>query len=175
MPQTVSDRRTTYLLPCSCGRDIPIEPRQAGETVRCECGRTCAVPTMREVQSLRPAPASSTTPAATKPAWGNPQRFLVAGLVVFLLAAIAAVILYIQFPTHFAGLPSPEAERQRVKSMSTLETMRYFHQWILPGIEISRAGRDPEQTEHGLSWHGDLSRPGGHRIDSGGRSRESAR
>lgn len=40
----VTDRKTTYLLPCSCGREIPIEPRQAGETVSCECGRTSAAP-----------------------------------------------------------------------------------------------------------------------------------
>jgi len=126
----------TYLLPCSCGRDIRVEPRQAGETVRCECGETCAVPTMREVQGLRPAPVSSTTPVGTETIWGNPQRFLVAGLAVFLLAALAAIILYVQFPTHFAGLPSPEAVRQHVKSMPTQETMQYFHRWILPGIEI---------------------------------------
>lgn len=59
-----------------------------------------------------------------------------AGLVVFLLAAIAAVILYEQFPAHFAGLPAPEWERQRVKRMSVEDTRRYFQRWILPGIEI---------------------------------------
>ena len=133
----MSDRRTTYLLPCSCGRDLCIEPRQAGETVRCECGLACTVPTMREVQNLRPAPLSGELPAAEITAWGNPQRFLVAGLVVCSLAALAAVILYIQFPAHFAGLPSPETVRQHVKGLSTLETRRYFHQWILPGIDIS--------------------------------------
>ena len=133
----MSDIRTTYLLPCSCGRDIRIELRQAGETVRCECGRTSAVPTMRAIRSLRPASASNTTPAATKPAWGNPQRFLVAGLVVVLLAAIAAAILYIQFPAHFAGMPSPETVRQHVKSMSIKDTRFYFHRWLEPGIDIS--------------------------------------
>lgn len=132
----MSDRPTTYLLPCSCGRDIRIEPRQAGETVLCECGETCAIPTMREVQRLRPAPAVGISSTATKSAWENPQRLLVTGLVLLLLAAIAAVILYGQFPAQFAGLPAPEAERQRVESMSILERMRYFHQRILPGIEL---------------------------------------
>lgn len=130
----MTDRATTYLLPCSCGRNLRVEPRQAGETVRCECGLTCAVPTMRAVQNLRPA--STTLPAEAKPAWGNPQRLLVAGLVIVSLAAISAVILYIQFPTHFAGLRPPEQERQFVKSLPPLETMRYFRTRILPGIEL---------------------------------------
>ncbi len=140
--QTVSDQIATYLLPCSCGREIPIEPRQAGGTVRCECGQTCTVPTMRAVQSLRPASASSTTPTGTKPAWGNPQRFLVAGLVVCLLAVIAAAILYRQFPTKFAGFPSPEEVRQHIKGLSPVATIQYFNARIQPGIEI------PEPPEY---------------------------
>jgi len=132
----LSDPRITYLLPCSCGKEVSIELRQAGETVRCECGQACAVPTMREVRCLRPAPASETTPADTKPAWGNSQRFLVAGLVVVLLAAVAAIILYRQSPTYFVGLPSPEAERQFVERLPILATLQYFHQRILPGIDI---------------------------------------
>lgn len=95
---------------------------------------------MREVQSLRRAAGSAEMPESPRPAWGNSQRFLVAGLAVFLLAAIAAVILYIQFPPHFAGLRSPDDERKLVERMSTLETMRYFQQWILPGIDIPEQG-----------------------------------
>ena len=91
---------------------------------------------MREIRSLRAAMASAALPAA-KPAWGNPQRLLVAGFVVLLLAAIAAAILYGQFPRHFARFRSPQSEQQFVKSLPTLETMRYFHQRLLPGLESS--------------------------------------
>ncbi len=141
----MTNLRTTYLLPCSCGRDIPIESRQAGETVHCDCGRSCAVPTMREVQCLRtaPAPASTAMPATTKRAWGNPQRFLMAGTVLCLLAATASVILYRQFPSLFAGLRSPQAERKFVESLPTAATIQYFRQVILPGIEV----REPAGVE----------------------------
>ena len=132
----VTDRKVTYLLPCSCGRGIAVEPRQAGETVRCECGQALTVPTMREVQNLRPGPIADAMPAAREGAWGKPQRFIATGLVVVLLAAIAAAILYNQFPTHFAGMRSPEAERQFVKRLSTRQTKEYFHRWILPGINV---------------------------------------
>jgi hypothetical protein len=102
---------------------------------------------MREVQSLRLAPISRTKPVAAKPAWGNPQRFLVVGLVLVLLAAITAIILDRQFPTRFAGLPSPETERQFVRSLPTVDTIRYFRQGILPGIEIhEHSGRESRRN-----------------------------
>jgi len=91
---------------------------------------------MRDIRSLRPAATASTTPAVSKPAWGNSQRFLVVGLVVFLLAAIAAVILFEQVPAHFSGLPSPDAMRQTIKRMSIEESRWFFHHRILPGIEV---------------------------------------
>ncbi len=131
----MNESKTIYLLPCSCGQDIRIEPRQAGGTVQCPCGRTCVVPTLREVKNLRPAPASDSLATAARPAWGNPQRFLAAGLVVVLLAGIAAIILNAQYPAHFRGLPDPEAERQYIEGLSTLKTMEYFHTRLLPGID----------------------------------------
>ncbi len=98
---------------------------------------------MREVRSLRPANVSDIMPATAKPAWGNPQRFLVAGVTVIVLAAIAAIILDRQSPARFPGLRPPEAQREFVKKLSLLHTVLYFRQVILPGIEISEApGRE---------------------------------
>lgn len=50
---TVTEPRESYLLPCACGRDLVIQPRQAGEMIRCECGRECAVPRLNEIRRLR--------------------------------------------------------------------------------------------------------------------------
>jgi hypothetical protein len=96
---------------------------------------------MREVQGLRPA--AGAMPAAAQPAWGNPQRFLVAGLAVFLLAAIAAIILYRQLPPRLAGLPSPEEGRELVKGLPPVDTIRFFRTRIKPGIEI----REPPEFQ----------------------------
>ena len=153
VPQTVSDRERLICSPVLCGREIPIEPRQAGETVRCECGRTCAVPTMREIQSLRPAPLSVRRLRPARPAWGNPQRFLVAGLVVFLLAAIAAVILYRQIPTA----TSPDFDRRRPRGSGSracrpMETIQYFHRGFCRG---SRSPSRPElQSQRSMVYLG---------------------
>ena len=131
---------TTYLLPCSCGRENPVETRQAGGSVRCECGRTCTVPTMREVLALRRAPDSAGEAASIRPVWGNPQRLLVAGLIILLLAAAGALIVYLQFPTHFRGVPTPEAVRQHVKRLTPAETIVFFRSNILPGLEAPQEG-----------------------------------
>jgi hypothetical protein len=159
----VSDQKTTYLLPCSCGREIPIELRHAGETVRCACGRTCTAPTLRDIRNLRPALPADATPAAARPGWGNSQRFLVAGLAVLLLAALAAAILYEQFPPHFAGLPSPEAVRERIKQMSLQDTRAYFHRAIEPGIEISEGpvvDRERSMADLGMAAVGGVAAVG---------------
>ena len=47
--------QTRYLLPCSCGQKIAIEPRQAGQSIRCPCGNSVEAPTMLKMTALEPA------------------------------------------------------------------------------------------------------------------------
>ncbi len=63
-----------YALPCSCGKTIPIETSQAGETVTCSCGKQLEVPTMRAIRQLDPL--RELTPARTQSArqWSTTQR-----------------------------------------------------------------------------------------------------
>jgi hypothetical protein len=150
----VSDQRTTYLLPCTCGRAVRVEPRQAGGSVPCECGRTCPVPTLREIQRLRPAPTSeeerSDIRAGENSGWGNPQRFLVAGAFLCVLAAIAAVIIYRQLPTR--QIAGPEQVRAYLLKLPTQETRRFFHERLLPGIDLRDA---PEiESAHNKAYLG---------------------
>jgi hypothetical protein len=41
-----------YLLPCSCGEKIAIESSQAGQAIRCSCGKTLEAPTMQGIRRL---------------------------------------------------------------------------------------------------------------------------
>jgi hypothetical protein len=43
---------TKYLLTCECGEKLPVEVAQAGQQVRCECGRSVAVPALRAIRKL---------------------------------------------------------------------------------------------------------------------------
>lgn len=100
--------KAKYLLPCSCGRQIPVEASQAGQQIRCPCGAAVEVPAMRglaELERATPEPAtgrSSSTehpsgaaqgmPAPSRAAarsstsvWGTRQRLLLIGALLSLL------------------------------------------------------------------------------------------
>ena len=51
-----------YLLPCSCGRKMPVEPRQAGQSVDCACGESLEIPTMLAMSALEPADSVAENP-----------------------------------------------------------------------------------------------------------------
>lgn len=55
-----------YLLPCSCGQKVRVANAQAGGQVACRCGNRLAVPTLRGLRELEPAPADV---QAVKPGW----------------------------------------------------------------------------------------------------------
>lgn len=84
-----------YLLPCKCGKEIPVELRQAGQQVRCECGAENEVPRMQDLRQLKRAdiPQPATKPAARR-RWGRRQRLLVVGGVLVLLSILLRVYLY---------------------------------------------------------------------------------
>ena len=45
----------SYRLPCDhCGRAYPVEPRQAGDVITCECGAKLQIPTMLKIKRLEP-------------------------------------------------------------------------------------------------------------------------
>ena len=84
-----------YLLPCSCGNQIVVEPTQAGETLSCSCGQQLVAPTLRQMRTLAPAqPTSAQRPSrAAHPAPRGRFRglgFGISFLVLILALGIAA-------------------------------------------------------------------------------------
>jgi len=104
-----------YLLPCRCGQQMVIEPRQAGETVVCRCGATLQVPRMLEIVVLEPAPAESGSPRSGA-VWGWRQRIRLLGVMLLLVSIIAGACLYLNPPvSRFKVLPSEELQRKARK------------------------------------------------------------
>ncbi|MEZ6098861.1 MAG: SMP-30/gluconolactonase/LRE family protein [Pirellulaceae bacterium] len=66
-----------YLLHCQCDREVSVTPRQAGEQIRCLCGRELSVPRLRELRNLPP----DSTPPETKQT--KPVRWSFANGIVF--------------------------------------------------------------------------------------------
>jgi hypothetical protein len=85
-----------YLLPCTCGQSVEVEPGQAGQTVACVCGKSLLVPSMLQVKALLQAPEKP----MSKRAESNALRrtFFVLGIVLLFSALLLAPYLYMWKP-----------------------------------------------------------------------------
>ncbi len=130
---------TQYLLPCRCGRKIPIETTQAGQPVRCQCGLTQEVPTLRKIVALdRLGPALGA--ASQAKSWGTRQRVTLLGATILVVALGLMVVLVIQHPT-MPSYPDPQ-------QLSPLESLKFWEQMLygpdiswLPPIQLYQAKR----------------------------------
>jgi hypothetical protein len=73
---------SAYLLPCVCGKTVPVDVGQAGGQVQCSCGTRLDVPTLRQLRHLQRAPTEDVQHAA---AWGQRQGIVAASLIIALL------------------------------------------------------------------------------------------
>ena len=82
-----------YLLPCSCGKKLPVSAAQAGAGVTCACGQKLRVPTLRGLRELEPARAES--PVRTAPGWSLAHGLCFSGGLLLILAGIALVAFHL--------------------------------------------------------------------------------
>ena len=85
-----------YLLPCECGQKLPVNSTQAGERVRCTCGRELDVPTLRSLQALERRDDAAAKPELAP--WGWRQGLAFLGASIFVLASLALVVLNLKKP-----------------------------------------------------------------------------
>ena len=100
-----------YLLPCPCGQQIVIEPRQAGEMVRCVCGASVQVPTLLEITSLEPAPSASVV-EPVQSTWGLKQQLRLLGIMLLLVSCVGVVLLHVGRPVSRFDMIDPEQIRR---------------------------------------------------------------
>ena len=121
-----------YLLPCSCGKQIPVESVQAGQTVTCQCGNRLEVPTMRGLAALARAEDARDTDRATDGTWSSGKGLALAG---FLLAAVSigtATYLYVTRPKPVDYTGSREA----IIDMPAAEALQFWGMIETHGINL---------------------------------------
>jgi hypothetical protein len=106
-----------YLLPCPCGQQIVVEPRQAGEMIPCSCGAAVQVPTLLEMTGLEPA-ASEPVAQRAPPAWGLKQQLRLVGSIVVLAGCVGAVWLYIERPISRFDMITPEQIQETARNLT---------------------------------------------------------
>lgn len=103
-----------YLLPCSCGQTVVIEPRQAGQSLVCACGKTLSIPTVLQIRNLELAQEPS-QPAAKR--WGGRQQLILVGTVVVLAAMVLAGWYLWQRPIAPADIVDPAVIRKNIQNV----------------------------------------------------------
>jgi hypothetical protein len=116
-----------YFLPCRCGQQVVVEPRQAGQTVVCPCGEMLPVPTMLEITALEPVPPEPSLPAARE-GWGRAQRMVLLGGVMLFLAIVAGIALQRTRPVAQSDIFDSESIRESAKTLSPPATWYYWTQ-----------------------------------------------
>lgn len=87
--------KTSYLLPCPCGKEVPVAANQSGLPVRCACGTELTVPALRGLAGLRQVETDD--PVATidtAGSWGPRQGMVFLGLVILVASLLASLILW---------------------------------------------------------------------------------
>lgn len=108
--------RTTYWLPCDCGRRLPVETTQAGVVIRCACGAELTVPTLHEMSRLESTSTAMQSPAhRPKPIWSKRQRWIFLGAVV--TATAAGLLVYL------------EITRPRIVAVESLAPIQVWSLW----------------------------------------------
>jgi hypothetical protein len=113
-----------YLLPCRCGRQITVEPREAGQTSVCPCGQTLPIPTMREMTGLELAPVETSRPPER--AWGWQHRVSLLGATLLATAVVGGVLLFWHRPIAPIDAIDPQAVQQRANDLSPLRTWQVW-------------------------------------------------
>ena len=113
-----------YLLPCQCGRKIPVDTTKAGRTLKCECDAQLEVPTLGGLKKLEPAAQSKHAPSAAT--WGPRQRVLLAGILICVTGLGIAGFFWRDRP-----LPPPHELRieripKHVEGLTLMQTMELW-------------------------------------------------
>ena len=84
---------SSYLLPCSCGKSIPIDTSQAGQEVRCSCGQSQEVPTLRGIRQLLQAEQAVTQQHRVKKPWSNKRTIWFAVGLTTIAVGISGMLI----------------------------------------------------------------------------------
>ncbi len=144
-----------YLLPCSCGRKIPVQLRQAGETVTCECGTSIEVPTLLGLKKLELAEVPA-EPKTVKPHWTFGHGLIFAGELVILFAILIGVRLFWTRPVDPYADFTPEQMIQAAQTRTPIQSLRLWQMLERSGLERHKRGAEiayvDMQAQYRVYW-----------------------
>jgi hypothetical protein len=101
-----------YLVECVCGEKIAVRVGQAGQQVRCGCGREVGIPLLRELRKLPVAQPTADSSAAkvrgAKPSPASPAAFFA---VLLTIVGILACVVVLYARSKIDTTWSPESQK----------------------------------------------------------------
>ena len=111
-----------YLLPCRCGRSVPVESNLAGLSVSCSCGATIVVPSLRELVGTAQAVEKEVPRTASRLEWGPREATIFFGLVIVATAVGMAAYSFFTRPMRPEIVIQSDRVTQSVEEMTLQET-----------------------------------------------------
>jgi len=144
-----------YLLPCPCGRKIPVQPRQAGEIVTCECGTSLEVPTLLGLKTLERAEVP-VEPKTAKPDWSAGHSLILLGAVIIFASIVLGGWLFWARPTDPYANFNPDQMRKLAENLTPLGSWRLWQRLESGGLEHRKLGVEiafaDQQAQHRIYW-----------------------
>lgn len=107
-----------HLLPCECGISVVVKSQQAGESITCECGKTIAVPGLR---NLRELPIAGTAKDEERIHWTRARGVVFAiGFGTFLLGAGLLGLFGLKRSQLDLKPPAPEVVKKFQQDLSEI-------------------------------------------------------
>ena len=133
-----------YLLECPCGEKISVSASQAGQTVRCTCGKEREVPTLLELKKLETieeTPSKRSFGGEEKPSnWGPVQGVIAAGTLLSLMALGWLIYVMATKPTPDNLIKEDASHKnllnKKIDDMSLAETMWIWNVLLKKDIGI---------------------------------------
>ena len=127
-----------------------MEPRQAGQAVRCACGNSVTVPTLLEMAKLERAEAIAVPEAQRHPPlWGISQRLVVLGAVIILLGVLMAVLAVRTRPEP----PPPDFTPELVQRWPAIVCLGEFQHLRREGLERGIVAADDARNQKLFAYH----------------------
>lgn len=125
-----------YLVPCECGLQLVVAASQAGQSLRCVCGRTVLLPTLLE---LRKFPrVQEEVVGGPSSGWGIPQRLISIGSLILLGALVWLGVLWfvlwpekptVPEPIRWQTPPPAGKEKPMLKTTEELTLLESYLAW----------------------------------------------
>jgi hypothetical protein len=122
-----------FLLPCACGQKVRVGKAQAGQAIRCACGKSLSVPTLRGMRELESAPPDENLAKSRKVAAWSPWHGAAfsGGLAV---AAVSVLLFglnlyYLTGATYFSEDHTDAVVGSATGELEKFSAEQLLHEW----------------------------------------------